>query len=53
MNTTITTNQRVEKTKVQLVIKNTKINIDNNISIKDIKRLSKEVIEINFKRFIY
>ena len=48
-----TLNQRVEQTKVQLKIKNAKINIDNNVTIKDIKKLSKEVTEIHFKRFIY
>lgn len=51
--TNTTPNQRVEQTKVQLQIKNAKINIDNNISIKDIIKLSKEVQEIHFKRFIY
>ena len=50
-NTTL--NQRIEQTKLQLKIKNTKININNNVSIKDIKKLSKEVSEIHFKRFIY
>lgn len=50
-NTTL--NQQVEQTKLQLKIKNAKINIDNNVSIKDIKKLSKEVSEIHFKRFIY
>ena len=46
-------NQKVEQTKIQLKIKNVKINIDNNVPIKDIKKLSKEASEIHFKRFIY
>lgn len=46
-------NQKVEQTKIQLKIKNVKINIDNNVPIKDIKKLSKEASEISFKRFIY
>ena len=48
-----TPSQKVEQTKVQLRIKNVSINIDNNVSVKDIKKLSKEVPVINFKRLVY
>lgn len=49
----LTTQQLKEKTKLTLKIKNISINLDNNITIKDIKNIALEHKEISFKRLVY